>query len=214
MNPPVVPLAHRLRLMVISDPDTGAGRGLLDIVRGALRGGAPAIQLRAKAATAREMLELARALAPEIRSAGALFLVNDRVDIALSAGAGGAHLGDDDLPLSAARAIAPPGFVLGRSADTVEQARAAEREGADYIGAGPVYVTASKADAGIPIGPDGIRNIASAVGIPVVGIGGIKNTTAGAVTAAGAAGVAIIRAVINAPDPERATRALLREITR
>lgn len=199
----------RLRLIVVTDPDCGAGRTVLDVVRAALRGGAPAIQLRMKNASAREMTELARALLAETRAAGALLFVNDRVDVALAAGADGAHVGQDDLPVHAARAITPPGFLLGVSAETAELARAAEADGADYVGVGPVYPTGSKADAGDAVGAERIAEVAAAVRIPVVGIGGITIDDAPAVLHAGAAGIAVISAVMRADDPEAATRALL-----
>lgn len=205
----ITELRERLTLILIADPDVAAGEALLDIVRAALRAGAPAVQLRAKALAARDTVELGRTLRREARAAGALFFVNDRVDIALVLGADGAHLGDDDLPLGAARAIVPPGFLLGRSVDTSEEARTAEREGADYLGLGPVFATTSKAELGAPIGPAGVAGVTSVVEIPVVGIGGIDAGNAAPVAAAGAAGVAAIRSVLAAPDPHGATRALL-----
>ena len=198
-----------LSLIVVTDPAVPAGRTLVAQVRAALRGGAPAIQLRAKDASAREAALLARELLLETRAAGALLFVNDRVDVALAAGADGAHLGDEDLPLAAARRIVPPGFLLGMSADTVELALQAQRDGADYLGVGPVYGTASKADAGAPIGTARIAEVAAAVRIPIVGIGGIHPHNAAPVIEAGAAGVAVISAVMHAPDPESATRELL-----
>ena len=166
-------LRDRLRLIVVTDPDCGGGRTVVEVVRAALRGGAPAIQLRMKDGAAREMTELARALLAETRPAGALLFINDRVDVAIAVGADGAHMGQDDLPVHAARAIAPRGFLLGVSAETAELARAAEADGADYVGVGPVYVTGSKADAGDAVGPERIAEVAAAVRIPVVGIGGI-----------------------------------------
>jgi thiamine-phosphate pyrophosphorylase len=205
-------LASRLALIVVTDPGVPAGLTLVEAVRAALRGGAPAIQLRAKDAPARAAAQLARELLAETRAAGALLFINDRVDIALAAGADGAHLGDEDLPLAAARRIVPPGFLLGMSADSVQLAREAERDGADYLGVGPVYGTASKADAGAPIGTARIAEVAAAVRIPIVGIGGIHATTAAPVVQAGAAGVAVISAVMHAPDPEAATRALIRSV--
>ena len=203
-------LAERLRLIVVTDPACGEGRAVIDVVRAALRGGAPAIQLRAKDQTARQATELARELLAETRAAGALLFVNDRVDVAIISGADGAHVGEDDLPVAAARRIAPPGFLLGMSAATPEAAIQAMRDGADYVGAGPVYATRSKADAGDAIGPERIAEVASAVVIPVVGIGGIDAGNAAEVVRAGAAGVAVISAVMRAADPEAATRELLR----
>lgn len=207
-------LAPRLALIVVTDLGVPAGLTLVEAVRAALRGGAPAIQLRAKDAPARAAAQLARELLAETRAAGALLFINDRVDIALAVGADGAHLGDEDLPLTAARRIVPPGFLLGMSADSVQLAREAERDGADYLGVGPVYGTASKADAGAPIGTARIAEVAAAVRIPIVGIGGIHATNAVPVVQAGAAGVAVISAVMHAPDPEAATRALMHSVTR
>ncbi|HEY0151519.1 MAG TPA: thiamine phosphate synthase [Longimicrobium sp.] len=205
-------LASRLGLIVVTDPGVPAGRTLLDVVRAALRGGAPSVQLRAKDASAREAALLARELLVETRAAGALLFVNDRVDVALAVGADGAHLGDEDLPLAAARRIVPPGFLLGMSADSVELALQAERDGADYLGVGPVYGTASKADAGAPIGTARIAEVAAAVRIPIVGIGGIHAHNAAPVVHAGAAGVAVISAVMHPDDPEAATRALMEAV--
>jgi thiamine-phosphate diphosphorylase len=203
-------LADRLRLIVVTDPGCGEGREIVDVVRAALRGGAPSIQLRGKDQPAREQVALARALLAETRAAGALLFVNDRLDVALAAGADGVHLGQDDLPVEAARRIVPAGFLVGISAETAELARAAERGGADYVGTGPVYATGSKPDAGDAVGCGRIGEVAAAVRIPVVGIGGIEAANAAEVVAAGAAGVAVISAVMRAPDPERATRELLR----
>jgi thiamine-phosphate pyrophosphorylase len=200
---------HRLRLMVVTDPECG-GRGVVDVVRAALRGGAPAIQLRMKDAPAREMADAARALLAETRAAGALLFINDRVDVALAVGADGAHVGQDDLPVEPARALAPPGFLLGVSAETAELARQAQADGADYVGVGPVYATGSKADAGDAVGAARIAEVASAVRIPVVGIGGITVANAPPVIQAGATGIAVISAVMRADDPEAAVRTLLR----
>lgn len=200
----------RLRLIVVTDPDCGAGRTVVDVARAALQGGAPAIQLRMKDAPAREMADVARALLAETRAAGALLFVNDRVDVALAVGADGAHVGQDDLPAAAARRIAPPGFLIGVSAETAELARQAQADGADYVGVGPVYATGSKADAGDAVGAGRIGEVATAVRIPVVGIGGITIENAPPVLRAGAAGVAVISAVMRADDPAAAARALLR----
>jgi thiamine-phosphate pyrophosphorylase len=205
-------LHSRLALIVIADPDAVADRALLEVVRAALQAGAPAIQLRAKALGTRDTVDLGRAIVTEARHSGALFFVNDRIDVALVVGADGAHLGDDDLPLHAARSITPPGFLLGRSVDTPDQARRAEREGADYVGLGPVYATASKADLGAPIGPEGVRAVVRSVTLPVVAIGGITTANAAAVIHAGAAGIAVIRSVVAAPDPAAAVADLRRAI--
>jgi len=203
------PLGERLALIVIADPEAVGERDLVDVVRATLQVGAPAVQLRAKRMAARETVALGRALAVETRRAGALLFVNDRIDIALVIEADGAHLGDDDLPLTAARSIVRPEFILGRSVDTVEDARAADAEGADYLGLGPVYATASKPGLPDPIGPEGVRLVVAATRLPVVGIGGIEANNVGDVIAAGAAGVAAIRSVVAASEPARAAAEIL-----
>jgi thiamine-phosphate pyrophosphorylase len=205
-------LAARLRLVVLTDPNCGPNRSLLDVVRASLRGGAPAVQIRAKGAEARDILELARALRQETTKAGALLFVNDRVDVALAADADGAHVGDDDIPLEAARRISPRGFVLGRSVNTAAEALTAMRQGADYLGVGPVFGTPSKSDAGDAIGAEGIASVRSVTTLPIVAIGGLDLTNSSEIATAGADGVAVIRAVMLADDPEDATRRLLNAI--
>ena len=207
-------LGERLALILVTDPECGPGRELVDVVAAALRGGAPAVQLRAKQESTRDMLALARRLREETRRAGALFFVNDRVDVALASGADGAHLGDDDLPVEAARRIVPTDFLIGRSVDSPEGARAAEREGADYVGVGAVFATPSKVDAGEAIGIPGVRAVREATRLPVVAIGGIHERNATEVAAAGADGVAVIRAVLQAPDPEDEARRLVEAVRR
>jgi thiamine-phosphate pyrophosphorylase len=202
-------LARRLSLIVVADTAGRSPGELLQQVRGALAAGAPALQLRSKGPSARDEYTLAVRLRHETRARGALFFVNDRVDVALACGADGAHLGTDDLPLVAARRITPPGFLLGFSAGTVAEARAAEQEGADYLGVGAVFTTGSKTDAGAPIGTARLQEIVRSVAIPVVGIGGIGVNNVGKIRAAGAAGAAVIRAVLGATDPGAAVRALL-----
>ncbi len=221
-------LADRLRLTVITDEALARPRALSDVVREALAAGAPTIQLRLKGATARELLEAAHTLIPIVRSAGALFIVNDRLDVALAAGADGVHLGPDDPPVMDARAVvgarAVAGaraaaadalsagaetFIVGYSTDTTDGAVRAEAEGADYLGVGAVYATSNKSDAGDVIGLDGLQRVVKAVSIPVVAIGGITPERARAVAGTGACGSAAIGAVMGSPEPAEAVRALL-----
>ena len=209
-------LADRLRLTVITDEALARPRALSDVVREALAAGAPTIQLRLKGAAARELLEAAHTLIPIVRSAGALLIVNDRLDVALAAGADGVHLGPDDPPVMDARAVAADTlsavadpFIVGYSADTTDGAARAEAEGADYLGVGAVYATANKSDAGEVIGLEGLRRVVKAVSIPVVAIGGITPERARAVAETGACGSAIIGAVMGSPEPAEAVRALL-----
>lgn len=212
MNRPGYPdqeLAARLGLIVITDRALAGPRAVAEVVAAALSAGAPAVQLREKTLPPRDILPLARLLRAETRHAGALFLVNDRLDLALAVHADGIHLGPDDLPLPAARRIAPPGFLIGRSANTPAAARSAVAAGADYIGCGPVFPTTTKKDAGSPVGLDGLAAVAAAVPAPVVAIGGITPARAGGVFDAGAAGCAVVSAVMAAPDPARAVHELL-----
>lgn len=203
-------LADRLRLIVVTDAAAAAPGTVEDVVAAALRAGAPAIQLRDKNATAAELLRTARALRGPTRAAGALLFVNDRLDVALAAEADGVHLGEDDLPVAVARRVAPPGFLIGRSADDPALARRSADEGADYVGCGTVYPTSTKPDAGAVIGLDGLERVAAAVPVPVVAIGGITSARAAEIAVrTSAAGVAVVGAVMAAPDPEEAVRSLL-----
>jgi thiamine-phosphate pyrophosphorylase len=204
------PLAQRLTLMVITDP--AAPAGALRAARLAVQGGATAVQVRWKGSTTRDLLELTRAIGAAARDAGALLIVNDRLDVALAADADGAHLGGDDLPLAVARRLAPTGFLLGRSVDTGDEAVQAQAEGADYVGLGPVFPTATKADAGPVVGEAGIRAVRARVRLPIVAIGGLDVQRAAAVVRAGADGIAVCAAVMASPDPRAATAALSAEL--
>lgn len=201
-------LRRALRVLVVTDAGLTRGRSVVEVARAALSGGAGAVQLRNKGASARELLEVGGALRALTRAAGALLFVNDRLDVALALGADGVHLGPHDLPVAAARAVAPRGFLVGRSADDPEVARLAVLEGADYIGCGTVYPTLTKPDAGGVVGPEGLRSVVEAVPVPVVGIGGITVERATEVAGSGAAGVAVVGAIMGAEDPAEAVRAL------
>jgi thiamine-phosphate diphosphorylase len=195
--------------MVITDRELAGDRDWLAIVEAALAAGATSVQLRDKNASSGELLELARALHPVCRRHRALFLVNDRFDVALAAGADGVHLGDDDLPVAAVRRVVPRGFIIGRSADTEGAARAAEAAGADYLGVGSVFGTRTKHEViGEAIGTERLARVARAVSIPVVGIGGVTAANAAEVARAGAAGIAVVSAVMSAADPAAAAREL------
>ena len=137
---------------------------------------------------------------------GVLFLVNDRVDLALAASADGVHLGVDDLPLEDARILGGPDFVVGYSPETDAQTAGAAARGADYLGVGPVFGTATKTDAGAAVGLATITRRSELAGIPIVGIGGVAAETAPEVIAAGACGVAVVSAIAGAADPEAAAR--------
>lgn len=195
-------------LYVIITTDLSGGRPALELVRQALAGGATAIQLREKKLPARDLVELGREIRKLTRAAGATFIVNDRLDVALAVEADGLHIGQEDLPARVARQLLGPGRILGVSTGTIAEARQAEADGADYLGVGSIFATGSKGDAGEPIGPAGLKVIRAAVTIPIVGIGGINSHNAAAVIAAGADGVAVISAVLGAPDVAAAAREL------
>ena len=204
-------LRDRLRLIVITDADIAKPRTVLDVVQAAVSVGAPSIQIRDKTAPARELAATGRALLPITRAAGALLFINDRVDVALAIGADGVHVGPDDIPVSAIRPIVPKGFLIGTSTDDPEEAHRLVSEGADYLGCGTVYRTTTKSDAGEAIGIDRLKQVILAVDVPVVGIGGVTVVRSREIAdETGAAGVAVIRAVMGAPDPSEAVRGLLR----
>ena len=174
-----------------------------------LAGGARLLQLRLKPAISRELLAAAETIRPLAHAAGALFLVNDRPDIAHAVEADGVHLGQEDLPVAAARRILGRGRIVGVSTHDVDQARAAATAGADYVAVGPIYATTSKANPLRPRGLELVRAVRAAVPCPIVAIGGITAETAPLVRAAGADAVAMIGALVRAADPAAAVRAVL-----
>ncbi len=198
-----------LTLLAVTDDLGGGADALVARAAAAVRGGATMVQLRLKDVAARTQVDVARRL---IAALPVPVMVNDRVDVALAAGAAGAHVGAADLPVEAVRRLAPRGFIIGASVggdmDVPQSA------GADYVGIGPVFATMSKADAGAAIGVEALARLSRACGVPSVGIGGIDETNAPAVIAAGATGVAVIRALFAAQDPEEMARRLRRAIGR
>jgi thiamine-phosphate pyrophosphorylase len=200
-------LRDRLAVYYVADPEQ-TDRNLLALVTDALAGGVTSLQLRAKTMGGREFYELATRLRELCRAVGVLFFVNDRVDVAVAAEADGVHVGVHDLPLEATRKLIGPGMILGYSPLDLTDVSAAKSRGADYVGLGPVFGTASKADAQPPLGLLGLARQAAAAGLPAVGIGGIDVSTAGSVIHAGVDGVAVISAIQNAPNPKQAAESL------
>ena len=198
-------------LYVILDRAAAAGRDLVWLLDAVLSGGCRLVQLRDKTTPLAELLPLAARLNERCRGAGALFVVNDRLDLALALGASGLHLGQDDLPAPEARRLLRPGMVLGVSTHDPGQIRQAVADGADYIAVGSIFPTGTKPGFQL-VSPELIRNLRSEVPVPLIGIGGITEHNAGQVMAAGADGVAVISAVCAAADPAAATRSLLRRI--
>ena len=200
---------ERLRVHVITSSGLVPGRGHIEVADAAIEGGADVVQLRAPELSDHELLSVAGEIERRCRRGHVLFVVNDRIDIAVAVGAGGAHVGQGDHPESARGRLGPRG-VLGISVTTPEQAEAAERAGADYLGV-TVFATPTKAEA-VPIGLDGLRSIVESTSLPVVGVGGIDPSNARKVLATGAAGVAVVSAVGTASDPVAATRRLVEAV--
>ena len=195
-------------LMLITDRTLSRGRSLEDVVAAAVRGGVTAVQLREKACPTREFLDLARRLKDKLDNAGVPLLINDRADIALAAGAAGAHFGQDDLPFPDARRLLGPGAFIGLSIETPGQAAEAEGWDAAYLGVSPVFATPTKTDAKTPWGLEGLRWLRTLTRHRLVAIGGINAANAADVLEAGADGLAVVSAICSADDPEAAARAL------
>ncbi len=193
-------LEKRLRLYVITDRRL---RDEVETARAALEGGATAVQLRLKNASTGEMIAVGRELRKLTEEYNALFFVDDRLDVALAVNADGVQLGPDDMPVHVAKELAP-NLLIGASVYSLEEALRAEKEGAHYLGAGAVFPTATKKGVRV-IGLQGLREIVESVHIPVVAIGGINRENLRDVLMAGADGVAVISAVVGAPDVRKAT---------
>jgi thiamine-phosphate pyrophosphorylase len=200
------------KLHVLTDTGSQDRHDHPALARLAIAGGADTIQLRDKRATTRELVEIAREVGKICRRAGVPLVINDRVDVSQAADADGVHLGQDDFPISLAREILGPDRIIGGSATSVAQATEAMWAGADYVGIGSIYATSSKPDAGSPVGVAHLREVASAIEIPVIAIGGVTAERVAELLEAGAQGVAVIRAVVGAPDPQAAVAELQRAI--
>jgi thiamine-phosphate pyrophosphorylase len=194
-------------LYVIVTGELCGGRDPAEVARAAARGGAGMLQLREKSLEAAALLDRAKRLRAVASELGTLFVVNDRADLAAAAEADGVHVGQEDLPCAAARRLLGAGAVVGVSARSVEEARRAQGDGADYVGVGTMFATATKAGARVG-GPDLLREVSAAVSIPVYPIGGITAENVSELVAVGAERAAVCRAVISADDPEAAARAL------
>jgi thiamine-phosphate pyrophosphorylase len=195
-------------LYVVTDEQIGRGRTHAELARLAVAGGADAVQLRDKTLPCRDLLATAREIRAVTAATESLFIVNDRLDVALAAGADGVHLGQSDLPVECARRLAPPGFIIGVSVGCADEAVRAVAGGADYVALSPIFETGSKADAGVGHGLVTLASVRSAVAVPVLAIGGIGHRNVREVIAAGADGVAVISAVVAAADVTAAARGL------
>lgn len=188
---------------------TGRRRSHEEVARAAAAGGASLIQIRDKSASTRRLVEVTQRCVDIMRSSNGLLFVNDRLDVALASGAHGVHLGDDDMPIAAARGMAGDRLLIGASVASVQEAEAAVEAGADYVSVGAIYSTSTKLDAGDPIGCEPIRQIKAAVNVPVAAIGGISLENVHLVVDAGADMICVVSAVTRAEDMTDATKNLL-----
>ena len=225
-----------LDLYLIADPHyakaTANRSHFLKTIEKAIQGGITLVQLRYKGVSSKDFINFGLKLRKLTNQYGIPLIVNDRVDIALAVAADGVHLGQDDMPVSVARRLLDRhsgeyqrlqnrfwtsqndsfSSIIGASVKTVEQAKKAQRDGADYLGVGPIFATQSKADAGKPIGLKRLTRIVKSVDIPVVGIGGITASNAASLLQAGASGIAVISAIMGAKDPEKEAKELYEQI--
>ncbi len=203
-----------LRLALVTDAAMTARRGLLATVREAVKGGVTMVQLRDKNASDDELIALARALRTELAPRGVPLIVNDRPEVAKSAEADGVHIGQEDHDPRAARRLLGPDAILGLSVTNSAEVATVDAGIIDYVGLGPVFASATKADAAPPLGLDGLRAVGASLKVPFVAIGGIDAGNAAAIIAAGAAGIAVVSAICAAPDPGAAAAALIAAIER
>jgi thiamine-phosphate pyrophosphorylase len=194
--------------MLVTDTAMTARRGLLPTVREAIAGGVNIVQLRDKDASDADLAALALALRAELLPRGIPLIVNDRPAVARAVGAEGAHIGQEDGGPVAARRLLGPEAILGLSVTRAEEIATVDAAVVDYVGLGPVFATATKADAAAALGLDGFRSVGALLPVPFVAIGGVDAGNAQAIMAAGAAGVAVVSAICAAPDPGAAAAAL------
>lgn len=197
------------RVLLVTDRHQTNGRPLVSILQAVLTVGTPAIQVRERDLSAKDLLALTRAVQTFTTQRGSQLLVNDRIDVALSLEGVGVHLRSNSLPAAVARRLLGPQRLLGVSAHSMDEAVRAEANGADYVVLGPVYETPSKQAFGPPLGLSKLEAVCQVVQVPIIGIGGVTVDRARDVRRAGAFGVAVITAILSAEDVEAATRALL-----
>ena len=196
------------RLHVITN--TRPGRDPLAVVTAAVEAGAPVVQVRGKDLTDRELYDLTCRVLEVCNAHDAVCFVDDRLHVALGAGAHGAHVGEHDLPVAVARRVLGPQLVLGATARDPETGRGHQAAGATYLGVGPAFATTTKAGLPVALGPDGVGRVAAAVDIPVIAIAGVTAERVPELLEAGAHGVAVIAAISEADDPHLATEELVR----
>lgn len=200
------------KLCLIADTEAVGDRNLASIVYQAVSAGVSLVQLRAKNLKSSEFFHLASEISHLLSPLDIPLIINDRVDIALACEADGVHLGKEDLPLLEARQVLGENRIIGISASTREDAMEAQAKGADYLGVGPIYPTDSKADTGPALGINGLESIRKSIDIPILALGGLDPTNAHESIAAGANGIAVISAILNAHDTAKAVHDLLEAV--
>lgn len=201
-----------LSLYLVTDPDLTLGRSIEEVVAQAIQGGVTMVQLREKQCSSRHFYEMARTLKEMLAPHHIPLIINDRADIALAVDADGLHIGQSDLPYDVARRMLGPDKIIGLSVENIEQARQANNTDVDYIGLSPVFNTGTKTDTAPPLELEGIRTIAGFTRHPTVAIGGINGNNTPHIIAAGANGIAVVSAIMSAPQPREAAIALTRAI--
>lgn len=199
-----------LRLYLVTDRMSAAGRNVKEVVAKALQGGVTMIQVREKEASARDIITLAVAVKQMAAPYGVPVIINDRVDIAVAAGADGVHLGRSDVPCGVARSILGRDKIIGLSVENLGQVFIANDLDVDYIGASPVFLTPTKTDTSIPFGLDGLSEVVDISSHPVVAIGGINLVTAPKVIGCGVDGLAVVSAIMGADNPQSAAHDLIK----
>jgi thiamine-phosphate pyrophosphorylase len=197
------------QLSLVTDSALANGRSLVGVVAAAVKGGVTMVQLREKTASTRAFIEEARALKRLLAPLRVPLLINDRIDVALAAGADGAHVGQHDMPVALARQLLGPAAIIGLSITKLGEVRGEDVELADYLGVGPVFAQSTKLDATPPLGLDGLAKVRRTTSKPIVAIGGVSAVNAGAVRSAGADGIAVVSAIMGAEDPMAAAAALV-----
>ena len=200
-------------LYLVTDRDLARGRSTFEIVKAAVDGGVTVVQLREKHCSTREFIEQALAIKNFLKARKVPLIINDRLDVAQAVKADGVHLGQTDMPLEMAKDILGDSMLIGISAESIEDAIAAEKGGADYLGVSPIYTTSTKTDTAPPLGLAGLREIRKAVSLSLVGIGGLNKENSAEAIRSGADGVAVVSAIVAADDPKAAAIELKQVIT-
>ena len=195
-------------LYLVTDRGLSRGRSTLEIVKAGVTGGVTCVQLREKKCSTRKFIKEALSVKEYLKQNNIPLIVNDRVDVAQAIGADGVHLGQTDMPLTMAKDILKGSMIIGISAESVEDAIRAEKDGADYIGVSPIFATPTKTDTAMPLGLEGVEEIGKAVSLPKVAIGGLNRKNAGEVILNGADGIAVVSAIVSADDPRKAAEEL------